>query len=67
MEDLIKSLGEKFGIDPSKAADIVQHVMDFLKDKMPDVGNLLGNLTGGEGGAGGLADKAKDLLGGFMK
>jgi 2-hydroxy-3-keto-5-methylthiopentenyl-1-phosphate phosphatase len=67
MQDLIKQITDKFGLDASKAGDIVQHVLDFLKDKLPEgVSGLLTNLTG-EGGSGDLVDKAKDLLGGLIK
>jgi len=65
MEDLIKQITEKFGIDASKAGDIVKHVMDFLKDKLPEnVSGMLGNLSGG---AGDLMEKAKGALAGMTK
>lgn len=70
MEDLIKQITDKFGIDAAKAGDIVKHVLDFVKGHLPEnLSGMLSGLTGGgEGGdAGSVLDKAKDMLGGFLK
>lgn len=69
MEELIKQIAEKFGIEADKANEIVQHVLEFVKGKLPDGLSGLVSSLGGEDGAGGsgLLDKAKELLGGFLK
>ena len=74
MDDLIKTITEKFGIDADKATGIVGTVGEFLADKLPgpiggQVSKLLGGGDdegddGGDDGGGGLMDKAKDMLGG---
>lgn len=70
MDDLIKTITEKFGIDAEKAKGIVGTVGEFLSDKLPGpVGGQVSKLLGGGGGGGddddgGLMDKAKDMFGG---
>ena len=74
MDDLIKQLQEKTGLGVDQIKSVVNGVMDFLGDKLPgpiagQVKKLLGDEgDGGDdaGGGGGLADQAKDMLGGFM-
>lgn len=67
MEDL-KSQLEQLGIDPSKCQGVIDTVLQFIKDKLPE--NLHGLIDGalhGEGGASSLLDQAKGILGGFLK
>ncbi|MDH3425722.1 MAG: hypothetical protein OEM22_03535 [Acidimicrobiia bacterium] len=76
MDDLIKTITEKFGIDADKASGIVGTVGEFLADKLPGpIGGQVSKLLGGggddddgdDGGdddGGGLLGKAKGLLGG---
>ena len=78
MDDLIKQLQEKTGLDVDKIKSVLEGVADFLSDKLPGpIGEQVGKLLGGgdEGGgdaggddesSGGLLDQAKDMLGGFM-
>ncbi len=74
MDDLIKQLEEKTGLDVDKIKSVLEGVADFLSDKLPgpigeQVGKLLGGDDGdddGDEGGGGLLDQAKDMLGGLM-
>lgn len=75
MDELIKQLQEKTGLGVDQIKSVVNGVMDFLGDKLPgpiagQVKKLLGDEgDGGDAGGdddGGLVDKAKDMLGGFM-
>lgn len=60
MEEFISNLSEKVGIDRATA----EKVVDFIKDHLDDLPGLLGGAGGVGGMLGGLADKAKGLLGG---
>ena len=66
MDDLIKTITEKFNIEPEKAKGIVDTVVDFMKDKLP--GPLADQVAGfmdgddGDDDDGGLMDSAKGLL-----
>lgn len=70
MDELIKTITEKFNIDTEKATGIVGTVVDFMKDKLPgpladQVAGFLDDDGGGGGDDdGGLMGKATDLLGG---
>lgn len=76
MNDLIQQLTAKTGLSPDKVKEVVAGVMDFLGDKLPgpiagQVKKLLGDEAGGAADAGGgedggMLDKAKDALGGFL-
>ena len=79
MDDLIKQLQEKTGLDADKIKQVVEGVAGFLSDKLPGpLGDQIGKLLGGDddggddgnGGdaddGGGLLDQAKDVLGGFL-
>ena len=59
MEELIELIVEKTGISEEIATKVVDMVVDFLKDKLPEpIAGQLDNLLSGEG----IAD---DLLGGL--
>jgi hypothetical protein len=70
VDDLIKTITEKFNIDADKARGIVDTVVDFMKDKLPGpladqvAGFLDGDDDGDDDDGGGLMDSAKGLLGG---
>jgi len=69
MDQLIKSVSEKAGISPEQAQAAVQHVLAFVKDKLPaGVGSHLDGLMSGEGGGmpglGDIAGKLSGLFGG---
>lgn len=76
MDELIKQLQEKTGLGVDQIKSVVSGVMDFLGDKLPGpIAGQVKKLLGDEGDAapeaggdddGGLMDKAKDMLGGFM-
>ena len=76
MDELIKQLQEKTGLGVDQIKSVVSGVADFLGDKLPGpIGDQVSKLLGGddaEGGGdadgdeGGLLDKAKDALGGFL-
>lgn len=57
MDQLIKLLQEKTGIDEATA----NKVADFIKEHAHELPQM---LSGGNGGD--IADKAKDMLGGFL-
>jgi hypothetical protein len=70
MEELKNQIIEKLGISPEQASGAIDMVVNFLKDKLPaGLGETVQGLISGnaEGGAGDLLEKAKGLLGGFMK
>ena len=72
MEELTKQICEKFGIDASKADGIVQHVITFVKEQLPEnLQGMLGGILGGnaaESGEGGgdMLSQAKNALGGLF-
>ena len=76
MDDLLKTVQEKTGLDLDQAKGAIEAVLGFLKDKLPApiAGQLENFIRGGdddgEGGGGpgdalgGLGDMAKGLFGG---
>ncbi|HYP53058.1 MAG TPA: hypothetical protein VEQ42_05930 [Pyrinomonadaceae bacterium] len=66
MEELIRQVSERAGIDEGKARAAVETVVGFLKDKLPaPVAGQLDGVLGGASGGGGLADQAGNLMGGL--
>jgi hypothetical protein len=65
VEDLIKKVTEKAGINPEQAKTAVNTVMEFIKTKIPGIGDQLKNLMagGGEGGGGGIVDNIRKKVG----
>ncbi len=66
MEELIKTVSEKAGINAEQAKTAVNSVVEFVKGKVPVVGEQLqGLLSGGEGGSplAGAADALKKKFG----
>lgn len=64
MDDLIKTVTEKAGINAEQAKAAVASVMEFVKAKLPMIGDQLkGLLEGGGGGVAGAADALKKKLG----
>ena len=47
MDDLIKKVADKVGISTEQAKDAVETVMDFVKDKFPDIGEKLKGFAAG--------------------
>jgi hypothetical protein len=60
VEELIKTVSEKAGINPEQAKTAVNSVIEFLKSKAPLIGEQVQGLLGGEG-AGSLAGAADAL------
>lgn len=67
MDELIKTVTEKAGINAEQAKSAIASVFDFIKAKVPLVGDQLqGWLGGGEGGGvnvAGAADALKKKFG----
>lgn len=65
MDDLIKTVSEKAGINPDQAKIAVTSVIEFVKGKLPMLGEQVQSLfTGGEGGGlAGAADALKKKFG----
>ncbi|MCB0713662.1 MAG: hypothetical protein KDD67_15140 [Ignavibacteriae bacterium] len=47
MDDLIKKVADKVGITTEQAKDAVETVMNFMKDKFPDIGDKVKGLVSG--------------------
>ena len=65
MDELIKKVAERTGMGEDKARTAVDTVVGFLKERLPapiagQVDNVLGSSA-----AGGMADRAGDMLGGL--
>jgi len=60
MDDLIKTVSEKAGINAEQAKNAVNAVMEFIKNKVPGIGDQLKNLISGGGNPG-------DMLGDLRK
>ncbi len=50
MEELIKKVSAKAGISGDQAKSAVSSVIEFVKGKVPMLGDQLQGLLGGEGG-----------------
>ncbi len=59
MDELIKTVSEKAGINPEQAKTAASYVMEFVKGKLPMIGEQVqGLLTGGGEGGSPLANAA---------
>ena len=66
MDELIKTVSEKAGINAEQAKVAVSSVIDFVKGKMPALGEQVqGLISGGDGGnpLAGAADALKKKFG----
>jgi hypothetical protein len=61
VDELIKTVSEKAGINPEQARAAVTSVVEFVKAKAPVVGEHLQVLLNGGAGGGSLADAADAL------
>ena len=64
MEELIQKVSEKAGINAEQAKSAVNTVMDFIKNKVPGVGDKIKELIasgGAEGG--GIVDTIRKKIG----
>lgn len=68
MEELLKTVQEKTGLDLDQAQGAIEAVLDFIKDKLPaPIASQIEGFIGGDGGgAGGLMDKLGDLGKGLL-
>lgn len=73
MNELIQSMVAKVGISEEQAQGSVGMVMEFVKSKIPaSMHGMLDGIAGGEEGGegeesgGGVADMAKNALGGIL-
>jgi hypothetical protein len=66
MDELVKVLGQKFGLKEETAKQVVTTVTEFLKKKLPApiASQIDGLLTGGATDLGNLARGLGGLLGG---
>ncbi|HEY0077533.1 MAG TPA: hypothetical protein VGB73_02730 [Pyrinomonadaceae bacterium] len=65
MEELIRQVSQRTGLDEAKARTAVETVVGFLKDKLPSpLAGQIDNALGG-GGGGGLDAQAGNLMGGL--
>ncbi len=64
MDELIKTVTEKAGINPEQAKNAVNSVLEFIKAKLPGAGEqITGMLAGGAGGGGDMLGGLKGKLG----
>jgi hypothetical protein len=63
VEELVKKVAEKAGINPEQAQKAVHSVIEFVKEKAPMIGVQLKGVIDGQGGLGGIAGKLGDLFG----
>ncbi|MBY0456805.1 MAG: hypothetical protein K2V38_05675 [Gemmataceae bacterium] len=62
MDELIKTVSEKAGISPEQAKTAVNSVVEFVKAKVPAIGeHLQGVLSGGGDGSNPLSGAADAL------
>ncbi|HVL12566.1 MAG TPA: hypothetical protein VM529_08375 [Gemmata sp.] len=62
MDELIQKVTEKAGINAEQAKNAVNSVIEFLKAKMPGIGDQISAMLSG-GGGGGIIDSVKSKLG----
>ena len=63
MEELIQKVSEKAGISGEQARNAVNTVMDFIKNKVPGLGDKIRDLISGGGDAGGVVDNLRKKIG----
>ena len=64
MEELKEKLSA-LGIDDDKIDGVIETVMGFIKDKLPEgMGGMVDSLVGEGGGMDDILEKAKGLFGG---
>jgi len=62
VEELIKKVSEKAGINADQAKNAVNAVMEFIKTKMPGIGEQISGMLSG-GGGGGVGDVLGNIRG----
>jgi hypothetical protein len=70
MDELLKTVQDKTGLDLEQAQGAIEAVLGFIKDKLPGpIASQLEGLIGGgdgDGDGGGLMDKLGDLGKGLL-
>lgn len=71
MDELIRNITEKTGLNADQAKAAAQTVLEFLKGRLPaPLASNLDSIIGGQAGAGsaseGLTDKVTSALGGLF-
>lgn len=62
MDELIKTVSEKAGINPEQAKTAVNCLMEFVKGKLPMIGEQVQGLLSGSGESGNPLANAADAL-----
>ena len=63
MDDLIKTVSEKAGISADQAKTAVNTVIEFVKNKVPGIGDHLKTLLSGGGNAGDMLGDLREKIG----
>jgi len=63
VEELIQKVSEKAGITGEQAKSAVNTVMDFIKNKVPGIGDKIKDMIAGGGGDGGMVDNIRKKMG----
>ena len=64
MEELIQKVSEKAGITGEQAKNAVNTIMDYIKNKVPGLGDKIKELVAGGGGeAGNIVDNIRKKIG----
>lgn len=64
MDELIQRVSEKAGINPEQAKTAVNTVIEFIKGKLPGLGEQVQSMISGSGGgAGDLLEAARKKFG----
>ncbi len=61
MEELVNKVSDQAGINPEQAKSAVSTVLEFIKTKIPGVGEQIAGVLGG--GAGDMIESARKKLG----
>jgi nucleoid DNA-binding protein len=63
VEELIQKVSEKAGISGEQAKNAVNTVMDFIKNKVPGLGDKIKDMIASGGGDGGVLDNIRKKMG----
>jgi hypothetical protein len=63
VEELIQKVSEKAGISGEQARNAVNTVMDFIKNKVPGIGDRIKDMIAGGAGDGGVVDNIRKKMG----
>lgn len=66
MDELIKMVAEKAGVSPEQARSAVNTVFEFVKGKMPMLGDQLKAMIAGDGEGGSPLGNVMGKLGGLL-